>query len=217
MLNPKLLKVVAGTNKISANNTATGYGTLTVSADKDVTVNDYAKSTDNYSSTASSNSGNGYVAVKGYAVNGSKNTFSTDAVTSNAVTVTGYRLNTTNGNVASFSTGNAPLAAVTIPDNAGGDDLVYTIDTKHIDENQFKAMEKQFADNGFDLKIKAKVEDGKASKLSVNISGSREGSSSSASETFTTDNTDKKECFIRITASNKTGMVSITTSSPGDK
>jgi hypothetical protein len=86
------------------------------------------------------------------------------------------------------------------------DELTYTIDPQHIQESQFANMEKRFADNGFKLKINNHENKG---KLSIQVSGSKDNSSSSAS--FSADDVRKSHGLIRIIGDKKTGLVSIVT------
>jgi beta-lactamase regulating signal transducer with metallopeptidase domain len=85
------------------------------------------------------------------------------------------------------------------------DELVYTIDPRHLDEQDFTRMEKQFADNGFKLKINNHHNE----KLNIQISASRDNSTSSAS--FSGDDLKNSTCYIRISGDKKTGQVSIST------
>lgn len=85
-----------------------------------------------------------------------------------------------------------------------GDPICFTIDPRHMDESQFSRMEKEFADNGFKLKIS------NGSKLRIQVSGSRDNSTSSATAVFSGDDLNSGS-MIRITGDKKTGLVSITT------
>jgi hypothetical protein len=87
------------------------------------------------------------------------------------------------------------------------DELVYTIDPRHLDEQEFTRMEKQFADNGFKLKINNHHND----KLNIQISGSKDNSTSSASASISGDDLRNATCYIRITGDKNTGLVSIST------
>ncbi len=89
------------------------------------------------------------------------------------------------------------------------DELTFTIDPKHVEESQFARMEKKFADNGFKLKIKGDLKNNSDSKLRIEISGSKDNSTSSATATFSSDDLHNSNSFIKITGDKKTGLVSI--------
>lgn len=91
------------------------------------------------------------------------------------------------------------------------DELTFTIDPKHIEQWQFAPMEKKFADNGFKLKIKGDLKNNRDSKLRIEISGSKDNSTSSATATFSSDDLHNSNSFIKITGDKKTGLVSIVT------
>jgi beta-lactamase regulating signal transducer with metallopeptidase domain len=103
------------------------------------------------------------------------------------------------GNVSYVMAGNDP------------DELTFTIDPKHIEPWQFAPMEKKFADNGFKLKIKGDLKNNSDSKLRIEISGSKDNSTSSATATFSSDDLHNSNSFIKITGDKKTGLVSIVT------
>lgn len=91
------------------------------------------------------------------------------------------------------------------------DELTYTIDPQHIEESQFAHMEKRFADNGFKLKIKGDLKSSSDSKLRIEISGSKDNNTSSATATFSSGDLHNSNTFIKITGDKKTGLVSIAT------
>jgi hypothetical protein len=107
----------------------------------------------------------------------------------------------------------ANVSYVTADNNA--DELVFTIDPKHTEESQFARMEKQFADNGFKLKIKGDLKNNNDSKLRIEISGSKDNNTSSASAVFSSDDLHNSNSVIKITGDKKTGLVSITTYTAG--
>ncbi len=94
---------------------------------------------------------------------------------------------------------------------ANPDELTYTIDPQHIEESEFSHMEKRFADNGFKLKIKGDLKNNNDSKLRIEISGSKDNNTSSASAVFSSDDLHNSNTFIKITGDKKTGLVSIAT------
>jgi len=180
-----------------ANKSITTKSYSGVGADN-VTATTTAKGGDNSSSDSYTATGYGAVSAANASLSSDK---AWDKQTNN-----GSGLTTVN--VLPGNTLGGPKGVITGVAIYNADDLVFTIDPQHIDESQFKPMEKHFADNGFDLKISADIKNGRAKKINISISGSRKDNSSSS--VYSADDiTEKDKLLIKIMASTKTGSVSI--------
>ena len=90
------------------------------------------------------------------------------------------------------------------------DEVRFTIDPKHIDEQEIARMEKEFSDKGFKLKVNNHMNSSDA-RLNIQVSGERKNNSSSASASFSGSDLHKNNSLIRVTGNTKTGEVSIET------